>query len=180
MLFRSDEHRVDMYANHYSVSIQQALPWRLTTQIGYVGNEGHHMLDRNNINLINPATGQRTLPQFGRVDIKGSGSSTNFNGLQVSLYRQATSGLQMGVQYMWSHSFDEGALGGGESAEPQNAACRHCEYGSTTRTSARRSRRTGSIGCRSAPPTSAGAGCSGRSSADGSCRVSCRPARGGR
>ena len=85
-----DENRVDQYAEHYSLTIQQALPWRLTTQIGYLGNQAHHLLDRNNVNNIDPATGSRPLPQFGRVDIKSSGSSANFNGLQFSLYRRAS------------------------------------------------------------------------------------------
>jgi hypothetical protein len=126
-----DEHRVDQFANHYSVSVQQALRWRMTTQIGYVGNQGYHMLDRNNINLIDPATGRRPLPQFGRVDIKGSDSRTTFNGLQLSLHRQMSDGFLFGAQYMWSHAFDEGSLGGGESQEPQNAACRRCEWATT-------------------------------------------------
>ena len=126
-----DEHRVDLYAEHYSLSIQQALPWRLVAQIGYVGNQGHHMLDRSYVNLIDPATGQRPLAQFGRVDIKSSGSSTNFHGLQLSLQRPFGSGFLMGTQYMWSHAFDEGSLGAGESQTPQNVACRHCEYAST-------------------------------------------------
>jgi len=126
-----DENRVDMYADHYSVSVQQALPLRMVTQVGYVGNQGRHMLDRNNINLIDPATGQRPLPKFGRVDIKGSDSDTKFNGLQLSLHRPLNNGLQFGAQYMWSHAMDEGSLGGGESQEPQNAACRECEWGDT-------------------------------------------------
>jgi hypothetical protein len=126
-----DEHRVDMYADHYSVSVQQALRWRMTTQIGYVGNKGRHMLDRNNINLIDPATGRRPLTQFGRVDIKGSESDTDFNGLQLSLHRQMSGGFLFGGQYMWSHARDEGSLGGGESQEPQNAACRECEWADT-------------------------------------------------
>ena len=126
-----DEHRVDMYADHYSVSVQQALPGRMTTQIGYVGNKGRHMLDRNNINLLDPATGRRALPLFGRVDIKGSESDTDFNGLQLSLHRQMSGGFLFGGQYMWSHARDEGSLGGGESQEPQNAACRECEWADT-------------------------------------------------
>jgi hypothetical protein len=89
------------------------------------------MLDRNNINLIDPATGRRPLPQFGRVDIKGSDSETNFNGLQLSLHRPFSGGFQFGAQYMWSHALDEGSLGGGESQEPQNAACRRCEWATT-------------------------------------------------
>jgi hypothetical protein len=126
-----DENRVDQYADHYSVSVQQALPLHMVTQIGYVGNQGRHMLDRNNINLIDPATGRRPLPQFGRVDIKGSESDTNFNGLQLSLHRPLNNGFQFGAQYMWSHARDEGSLGGGESQEPQNAACRECEWADT-------------------------------------------------
>ena len=126
-----DEHRVDMYAEHYSLSVQQALPWRLVGQVGYLGNQGHHMLDRAYVNLIDPATGARPLTAFGRVDIKSSGSSTNFNGLQASLQRPFSAGFLMGAQYMWSHAFDEGSLGGGESTAPQNVSCRTCEYAST-------------------------------------------------
>lgn len=126
-----DENRVDQYAEHYSLTIQQALPWHMSMQIGYVGNQAHHLLDRTNVNLIDPATGRRPLPQFARVDIKSSGSNANFNGLQFSLYRRSSNGLQLGTQYMWSHAFDEGSLGGGESTSWQNAACRRCEYAST-------------------------------------------------
>ena len=126
-----DENHVDQYAEHYSVTIQQALPWRMTTQIGYIGNQAHHLLDRNNVNNIDPATGRRPLPQFGRVDIKSSGSSANFHGFQFSLYRRAANGLQLGTQYMWSHAFDEGSLGGGESTAIQKADCRSCDYGPT-------------------------------------------------
>jgi hypothetical protein len=126
-----DEHRVDQYAEHYSLTFQQALPWQFTMQVGYLGNQAHHLLDRNYINNIDPATGRRELPQFGKVDVKSSGSNANFNGLQLSLHRRASAGLQLGTQYMWSHSFDEGSLGGGESTARQNAACRTCEYGPT-------------------------------------------------
>ena len=126
-----DPNRVDQYAEHYSLSVQQALPWRMVGQIGYIGSQGHHMLDRGYVNLIDPATGQRPLARFGRVDIKSSGSSTNFHGMQLSLQRPFTGGFLVGTQYMWSHAFDEGALGGGESSAPQNVSCRSCDYGPT-------------------------------------------------
>jgi hypothetical protein len=126
-----DEHRVDQYAEHYSVSVQQALPWRFITQIGYVGNQGYHMLDRSYVNLIDPITGRRQLPAFGRVDIKSSGSSTSFNGLQLSLQRPSVAGFLLGAQYMFSHAYDEGSLGGGESTAPQNVSCRSCEWAHT-------------------------------------------------
>jgi hypothetical protein len=126
-----DEHRVDLYSEHYSLSVQQALPWRFVTQVGYVGNQGHHLLDRAYVNLIDPATGRRPLPQFGRVDTKSSGSNSSFHGLQVSLLRPFHAGFLFGAQYMWSHSIDEGSLGAGESSAPQNVSCRACDRGST-------------------------------------------------
>jgi hypothetical protein len=126
-----DENRVDLYSNHYSLSVQQALPWRFVGQLGYMGNQGHHLLDRSYVNVINPATGARPLTQFGRVDIKSSGSNANFHGLQVSLMRPFTNGFLFGAQYMWSHAIDEGSLGGGESTAPQNVSCRSCERAST-------------------------------------------------
>jgi hypothetical protein len=83
------------------------------------------------VNVIDPATGRRPLSQFGRVDIKSAGSNSSFHGLQVSLQRPFSAGFLFGAQYMWSHSIDEGALGGGESTPRQNVACRSCERGST-------------------------------------------------
>jgi hypothetical protein len=126
-----DETRVDLYSEQYTLTVQQALPWSLTMQIGYLGNQGHHMLDRSYVNVLDPVTRTRPLPKFGRVDIKSSGSSTSFNGLQFSLYRRAANGLQLGTQYMFSKAFDEGSLGGGESTAPQNVTCRSCEHGPT-------------------------------------------------
>jgi hypothetical protein len=126
-----DEHRVDQYAEHYNLSIQQVLPGKLVAQIGYTGNQGHHLLDRSYVNAIDPVTGRRTLSQFSLVDIKSSESDTNFNGLLLSLQRPLSGGVLFGAHYMWSHAFDEGSLGGGESTARQNIACRSCEYAST-------------------------------------------------
>jgi hypothetical protein len=126
-----DENRVDQYAEHYSFTVQQALPFNMTMQAGYIGNQAHHLLDRIYINNIDPATGKRPLPAFSKIDIKSSGSNANFNGFQFSLYRRSANGLQLGTQYMWSFAHDEGSLGGGESTARQNSSCRTCEYGFT-------------------------------------------------
>jgi carboxypeptidase family protein/TonB-dependent receptor-like protein len=126
-----DEHRVDMYANQYTISVQQALPGRLVATVGYAGNQGYHLLDRANINGIDPATGRRTLPQFGRVDTKSSGSSSEFDGLMLSLHHSMSNGFLLGANYMFSQAFDEGSLGGGESTARQNTACLSCELAHT-------------------------------------------------
>ena len=81
-----DEHRVDQYEERLSVSFQQALPWRLVGQISYLGNQGHHMLDRCYVDL--DGSGNRN----GRCR-RSDGSNQvervehEFNGLQLSLQR---------------------------------------------------------------------------------------------
>jgi hypothetical protein len=119
--------RRDLYSENYSLTIQQNLPWDFTAQIGYVGGQGHHLFARSFVNVINPATGQRPLPAFSRIDQKASIGNSNFHGLQVSLHRQMRSGLLIGAQYMWSHSINDNSVGGGEAAAAQNVNDRRAE-----------------------------------------------------
>lgn len=112
--------RRDLYNETYSLSIQQQLPERFVMQVGYVGGQGHKLFYRTFVNVIDPATGRHPLPQFSRIDMKTNLGNSNFHGLQVSLHRQFISGLSLGTEYMWSHSINEGSVGGGEASEPQN------------------------------------------------------------
>ncbi len=124
------DHR-DMYTINFGLSVQQELPSSLVMQVGYIGGVGHKLLDRVFVNNIDPLTGERPLTEFGRVDLKGSGSNSNFHGLQVSLHRQLVDGFSLGTQYIWSHSINEGSTGGGESQQINNANCRSCERGNS-------------------------------------------------
>jgi hypothetical protein len=40
-------------------------------------------------------------------------------------------GLLLGTEYMWSHSINDGNIGGGEGAQPQDNSCRHCDRGNS-------------------------------------------------
>ncbi|MBI4877891.1 MAG: hypothetical protein HY822_24940 [Acidobacteria bacterium] len=86
--------------------------------MGYLGNNAHKILSRTYINLINPATGTRPWPKFGRIDSKEDAGNANFNALQVSLKRRLTNGLMWQTEYMWGHSMNDGMIGGGESTAP--------------------------------------------------------------
>ncbi len=72
------------------------------------------IFSRNYINLINPATGTRPLPDFGQIDIKRTDGVSSFNAWQTSMQRQFYSGWLLSANYMWSHSLNDGAVGGGE------------------------------------------------------------------
>jgi hypothetical protein len=123
--------RRDLYSLNYSLSVQQELPQHFVMQVGYVGGQGHKLFARSFVNVVDPRTGQRPLPAFGKIDYKANNGNSNFHGLQVSLHRQFYNGLLVGAQYMWSHSINDGSVGGGEAAEPQNVSDRAADRGNS-------------------------------------------------
>ena len=122
--------RRDMYAQHWGFSIQQELPSQVVMQVGYAANNAHKILSRTYINLIDPATGRRPWSKFGRIDSKESAGNGTFNALQVSLKRRM-GGVNFQSEYMWSHALNDAAIGGGESAAPQNANNRRADKGNS-------------------------------------------------
>jgi hypothetical protein len=123
--------RRDLYSLNYSLSVQQELPQHFVMQVGYVGGQGHKLFARSFINVFDPVLNRRPLPAFGRIDYKANDGNSNFHGLQVSLHRQFQSGFLFGAQYMWSHSINDGSVGGGEAAEPQNVNNRAADRGNS-------------------------------------------------
>jgi len=123
--------RRDMYSAQWGLSIQRQLPVGFISQIGYVGSSGVKLFARQYINNVDPVTKVRPLPTFGRMDEKRQDGKSNFHALQLSLHRRAARGLNWGSEYMWSHSINDGNLGGGEGAQPQIAVCRVCDRGNS-------------------------------------------------
>ena len=123
--------RVNQQINQWGLSIQQKLPFEILSEIGYIGSHGAHLPSRTYLNVLIPGTNTRPLPAFGQVDYKKMGNNANFAGLSATLNRQFSSGLLFGVNYLWSHSTNDGSTGGGEQDYPQNVACRICERASS-------------------------------------------------
>jgi hypothetical protein len=111
--------------------VQQQLPKDFVGQLGYVGGGGHHLFTRYTINLINPATGLRPLPNFSSFGLKANDGNNNFNALQASLQRRFIRGLLFQTNYMWSHGITDASTGAGESVTFQNQSCRACDRSST-------------------------------------------------
>jgi hypothetical protein len=124
-------HRRDMYAQHWGLSIQQQMPAEFTLQVGYAANNAHGILSRTYINNLIPGTNRRPWPAFGKIDSKESAGNGSFNALQVSVKRRMTGGLMWQTEYMWSHALNDAAIGGGESAPPQNVNDRRAEKGNS-------------------------------------------------
>ncbi|HKU24707.1 MAG TPA: TonB-dependent receptor [Candidatus Sulfotelmatobacter sp.] len=124
-------HRRDIYVEQWGLSVQQALPKDFVFQTSYMGSHGVRLFARNYENLCffesNPCI--RPLSNFGAVDIKRNNGTSSFNALNLSLQRYLTKGWQWESQYMWSHSINDGSVGGGEANAPENANCRPCDRG---------------------------------------------------
>lgn len=123
--------RRDLYTAQWGLSIQRELPSKFVGQVAYVGNSGVKLFARQYINNIDPVTKVRPLPAFGRMDEKRQDGKSNFHAMQLSLHRRVGQGLNWGTEYMWSHSINDGNLGGGEGAQPQIATYRACDRGNS-------------------------------------------------
>jgi hypothetical protein len=121
--------RDDFTSYQAGVFLAQELGGGFATQIGYLTNYGRNILQRTFDNAIDPATGQRPLPNFGLVDIKYDGSKTEFHGLQASVQRRFQDGLLLSAQYQLGHAQDNGSAGSNEANYPQDLNCLDCEWG---------------------------------------------------
>ena len=126
--------RRDLYAEEWGLYVQQALPNDFTLQTAYIGTAGIRLFARTyeNVCITAPSSAlgcTRPLPTFGPVDLKRNDGNSTFNALQVSLQRRLTRGWLWQSSYLWSHSINDGSVGGGEANAPENVNCRRCDRG---------------------------------------------------
>src|SRR5271165_3895493 len=126
-----DRNRKDDYVVAWTASIQQKLPFNLIGAVSYLGNKGTDVLTTTYANLAVPPTNVVPYPAFGAVSWRGDVGNSTFEALQANLRRTFTNGFLMTVNYMWSHSINDGSIGGGESDTPQNSFCRTCDKASS-------------------------------------------------
>ncbi len=136
------EGRRDLYVETWTLSVEHQLPANFLASAQYLGSHGVRLFSRGGINLCtepvtyNPVDGDcvRTLDQyypggnpFGSVDYKSDIGSSTYNGLGLSLERRFSEGLELQARYTWSHSINDGSVGGGESNGPENVNCLPCD-----------------------------------------------------
>ncbi|MGA8597031.1 MAG: TonB-dependent receptor [Bryobacteraceae bacterium] len=126
-----DRNRKDAYVAAWTASVQRKLPGKLLGTVAYLGNKGTDLLTTTYVNLVNPATGVAPYPAFGPVSWRGNVGNSTFHALQLNARRQFQNGFLVSGNYMWSHSINDGSIGGGESDTPQNSFCRSCDKGSS-------------------------------------------------
>ena len=126
-----DRNRKDEYVASWTASIQRKLPLKVLGTASYLGNKGTDVLTTTYSNLVNPQTGVAPYPEFGPVSWRGDVGNSNFHAVQLNARRAFQHGLLFSANYMWSHSINDGSIGGGESDTPQDSFCRSCGRGSS-------------------------------------------------
>ncbi len=87
------------------------------------------LLDQYYLPGPNTPPGVNTSDPFGSVDIKRDIGASTYHALGASLERRFTNGFSFQWRYTWSHSINDGSVGGGESTGPENVNCLECDKG---------------------------------------------------
>jgi len=138
--------RRDLYVETWGLTIDRELPSNFLASAQYLGSRGVRLFSRGGVNFCatqpqgTDASGNilctRPLDQFypggdpyGSVDYKSDIGSSTYNALLLSLERRFSNGLSFQSRYTWSHSINDGSVGGGESNGPENVNCLACDKG---------------------------------------------------
>jgi carboxypeptidase family protein/TonB-dependent receptor-like protein len=138
------EGRRDLYSETWGFTVEHELPSNFTASAQYLGSRGVRLFSRGGVNLctepvtLNPVDGDcvRTLDAyfpagnpFASTDYKSDIGSSTYNALGLSIERRFSKGLEFQGRYTWSHSINDGSVGGGESNGPENVNCLPCDKG---------------------------------------------------
>ncbi len=133
--------RRDLYVETWGLTIDHELPANFLASAQYLGSRGVRLFSRGGVNfcITKPdADGNctRALDQYypggdpyGSVDFKSDIGASTYHALLLSLERRFTNGLSLQTHYTWSHSINDGSVGGGESNGPENVNCLACDKG---------------------------------------------------
>jgi len=138
--------RRDLYAETWGLTVDRELPANFLASAQYLGSRGVRLFSRGGVNFCatkpqgTDANGNiictRPLDQFypggdpyASVDKKADIGASTYNALLLSLNRRFDSGLSFQARYTWSHSINDGSVGGGESNGPENVNCLACDKG---------------------------------------------------
>lgn len=143
--------RRQLYVETWGATVEQAIPANFIFSASYLGSHGVRLFSRGGVNLCSiPVTlngdgtdcvrpldqyfpeagvpGGTTDP-YGSVDIKRDIGESTYHGLALSVERHFNSGFSFLSRYTFSHSINDGSVGGGESNGPENVNCLKCDTG---------------------------------------------------
>ncbi len=91
----------------WNLQIQHQLFRDTAVSVGYIGAKMDHLFTAFQANQPAFGTGVKWFPTVGQITELANNGSGTYNGLQASLRRNMSKGLQYTVSYTWSHTLDD-------------------------------------------------------------------------
>ncbi len=139
----NDQHNHTPYVEQYMFNVERQLSRNVAVDVGYMGNQGHHLMRDWIFNQAVPPSGptdtssvasRRPFPAYGNgQDMKDVGSSV-YNAGDVKVTQRLSHGLQYMVALTWSHAIDFGSgvrPNGGDTLWPTNSYNMRAERGNS-------------------------------------------------
>jgi Carboxypeptidase regulatory-like domain len=120
-------HRKITSVPEWTLSVQQEVAKRTVLQVAYFGTRGTHIFSDITLNGINPVTGKRPYAGYSTIPYQDTSNDAYTEAAQVSVHRNMSNGLMLSANYEFSHSINDGGIGGGEADTPENVNCIPCE-----------------------------------------------------
>jgi hypothetical protein len=114
------------YVQNWSFSIQREIPWGFVADLGYVGNNGTHLVVFADYNEARPnrpgenlsVQARRPNQSFSAITVTFPHARSNYHALQARLERKFRNGLSVLNSFVWSKAIDTA----GQALEAQNGS----------------------------------------------------------
>lgn len=103
------------YTSSYFAGVQYALTETMTMEANYVGNTGHKLYSKYNVNrfngdlIQNNNTLKRLNPSFGNISYGQSNLGSYYNGGNISIRERSRHGLMFQAAYTFGRTLDYGS-----------------------------------------------------------------------
>ncbi len=92
---------------HYSLDIQDQLPFNSVFTLGYQGNETRHLFVLKNYDAVAAANGLALNPIVETINFWQNTGNGNYNALLATLTHNFSHTFQVSAQYTWAKAMDE-------------------------------------------------------------------------
>jgi hypothetical protein len=130
------------YVMSYSLTIQRELPWGLFAEIGYVGNQGRHLIRQPDINVPsfaavldravnNPSANINTIRPYkgySQIRMRLSDANSNYNAFQLYVTKRKGD-FNLTASYTWSKVLADADSNTDTLDVGENPFNRHANYG---------------------------------------------------
>ena len=91
----------------WNFGVQRQLPWGMVADVAYVGSRGIHLFLNEELNPVNPLTGDRVHPDRGPVQPRTNAGDSIYHSLQSRLERGFKNNLLFRLAYTYSKAIDD-------------------------------------------------------------------------